>query len=128
MKDDLLHKRYAAIIAYSPSIGKDKVDLEIEKFKGIIETMGGKIEQFEYLGIKNLAYAIKKNNQAHYVQLYFNLLNDKNLKDNLQKLNRISDNKMNPNILRHMIIKIEHHDFNFKNLKNFEGFEQNMKF
>ena len=68
-------RRYTMIIAYTASIGRDKIDLEITKFQELIQQLSGKIEKSEYLGEKPLAYEINKQNKAHYVQYYFKLNN-----------------------------------------------------
>ena len=115
MTDDL-YKRYAVIIAYSPTIGTDKVNIEIVDFQNMVKNLNGKTEKAEYLGLKSLAYEIKKQNSAHYVQFYINMEINQNLKKNLEKIDKSCNNKINDRILRHMIIKIEHKDFNFKTL------------
>ena len=120
-------RRYCAIIAYVPSIGKDKVDLEINKFKSLIKEMSGIFEKFEYLGLKNLSYEIKKYNTAHYVQYYFKLNNDKHLKHNLSEINRKLGATINQNTIRMLVTKINHDIFNFESLKNFTGFENQIK-
>jgi small subunit ribosomal protein S6 len=126
MKDSLF-RRYTAIIAYSPSIGKEKVDSEIDKFKQLVVDISGKVEKAEYLGLKPLAYEIKKYNTAHYVQFYFKFEDNKHLKHNLSELTRKASAVINQNILRQMIIKLENQEFNFESLRNFHGFENNIK-
>ena len=122
-----LHKRYAAVVAYSPSIGRDKVDNEIEKFKTVVAELSGKVEKQEYLGLKGLAYEIKKCNTAHYVQYYFKLQKDKNTKHYVSEINRKIGSKINQNTIRHMIMLVDHNDFYFNSLKNFEKFDDNIK-
>ena len=126
MRNDL-HKRYAIIVAYVPSIERDKIELEINKFKELVTSMEGRIEKHEYLGLKKLAYKIKKYESAHYVQYYIKFEANKHLKKYLFDLNRKISPTLNLNTLRHMIMKIEHQDFNFNILKNYEGFENSLK-
>lgn len=124
---DALKRRYTAIIVYSPSVGTDKVELEIDKFTRLVKESDGKVERIEYLGLKQLAYEIRKCKSGHYVQCYFNLNRDKNLKHNLSEINRKISPTLNLTTIRHMIMHIEHEDFNFETLKNFEQFTNEMK-
>jgi len=119
------NRRYCVIIVYSPSLGRDKIDFEIEKFKTLVNEHQGHVEKAEYMGIKPLAYTIKQHDTAHYVQMYVNLEFNNNLSKNLSEINRKIT--LNIGIIRHMIIKIEHKDFNFQTLRNYEGFENNLK-
>jgi small subunit ribosomal protein S6 len=38
-----------------------------EKYKDIIEKMGGQVIKKEYWGLRTLAYEIKKNRKGHYI-------------------------------------------------------------
>jgi small subunit ribosomal protein S6 len=38
-----------------------------EKYKELIEKMGGTLVKKEYWGLRNLAYDIKKNKKGHYI-------------------------------------------------------------
>lgn len=125
MKDEL--KRYAIIIAYVPKIAKKEIDAEIEKFSQLIVKSEGVIEKYKYLGLKPLAYTIKKYDSAHYVQFYFNIPVTIHLKDQIKDINRRLHPEINTNVIRHMIMKIGHSDFSFESLESFEGFDNNIK-
>lgn len=120
-----MNKRYSAIFAYSPSIGRDKVDFEMDKVSNLIKEFGGKVERTEYLGLKELAYSIKKYNTAHYVQYYFHLKD--NLKVAISEINRKLGPLINQNTLRHMVTVLPNTDFNFESLQGFTGFDNALK-
>ena len=43
------------------------------KYTEIIKELGGDVKSTEFLGLKNLAYIIRKNRKAHYVMLNIEL-------------------------------------------------------
>ncbi len=74
------------------------IDDVIKYYSDIINSCG-KINKIENLGLKYLAYSIKKNNRANYIVM--------NVYIDSRKVNDISnDLKFNNKILRFLIIKL----------------------
>jgi len=76
----------------------EQVPAMIERYKGIIETKGGKIHRLEDWGRRQLAYSINKIHKAHYV-----LMNIECGGEELAELESVF--RFNDAVLRNMIIK-----------------------
>lgn len=57
---------YEHIYLARQDISAQQVEALTEQFKGVIDSLGGKVEKVEYWGVKSLAYRIKKNRKAHF--------------------------------------------------------------
>ena len=119
-------RRYAAIFVIT-CVHKEIVDSILSKFTQLVNTMNGNVEKTENLGIKPLAYEIKKQSSASYIQSYFYLQDEKILGKNIREIERKFNSSVNQNILRFMIIKTDHSEFNFSSLRSFQGFDQSLK-
>ena len=71
-----------------------------EEVKKIVESNKAKVSEFKDLGLKKLAYPIKKE-----VNGYYYLINFSANKDVIAEINRKLS--INENVLRHLIIKLE---------------------
>ncbi len=60
---------YEHIYLARQDISAQQVEALTEQFRGILESLGGKIEKVEYWGVKSLAYRISKNRKAHFTLL-----------------------------------------------------------
>jgi len=76
----------------------EQVPAMIERYKGIIESKGGKIHRLEDWGRRQLAYSINKIHKAHYV-----LMNIECGSEELEELKSVF--RFNDAILRNLIIK-----------------------
>jgi len=76
----------------------EQVPAMIERYKGIIETNGGKIHRLEDWGRRQLAYSINKIHKAHYV-----LMNIECGGEELAELESMF--RFNDAVLRNMVIK-----------------------
>jgi len=76
----------------------EQVPAMIERYKGIIESNGGKIHRLEDWGRRQLAYSINKIHKAHYV-----LMNVECGAEELAELESIF--RFNDAVLRNMVIK-----------------------
>ncbi len=76
----------------------EQVPAMIERYKGIIESRGGKIHRLEDWGRRQLAYSINKIHKAHYV-----LMNVECGGEELAELESMF--RFNDAVLRNMIIK-----------------------
>ncbi|MCW9047901.1 MAG: 30S ribosomal protein S6 [Gammaproteobacteria bacterium] len=76
----------------------EQVPAMIERYKGIIESNGGKIHRLEDWGRRQLAYSINKIHKAHYV-----LMNVECGNEEMAELE--SGFRFNDAVLRNMVIK-----------------------
>ncbi len=76
----------------------EQVPAMIERYKGIIESKGGKIHRLEDWGRRQLAYSINKIHKAHYV-----LMNVECGNEEMEELE--SGFRFNDAVLRNMVIK-----------------------
>ena len=76
----------------------EQVPAMIERYKGIIESKGGKIHRLEDWGRRQLAYSINKIHKAHYVLMNVECGNEE--MDELE-----SGFRFNDAVLRNMVIK-----------------------
>ncbi len=60
-------RRYETIYIIRPGASEDDITAIIDRTNGVIENLGGKIDQLDRWGIKKLAYAINKETQGFYV-------------------------------------------------------------
>jgi len=76
----------------------EQVPAMIERYKGIIESKGGKVHRLEDWGRRQLAYSINKIHKAHYV-----LMNVECGNEEMEELE--SGFRFNDAVLRNMVIK-----------------------
>jgi len=76
----------------------EQVPAMIERYKGIIESNGGKVHRLEDWGRRQLAYSINKIHKAHYV-----LMNVECGNEEMAELE--SGFRFNDAVLRNMVIK-----------------------
>ncbi|PNG24515.1 30S ribosomal protein S6 [Methylocella silvestris] len=91
---------YEHIYLARQDVSAQQVEALTEQFRGIIESLGGKIEKVEYWGVKTLAYRIKKNRKAH-----FTLLNIDAPAAAITEMERQSS--LNEDVLRLLTIRVE---------------------
>jgi len=78
----------------------EQVPAMVERYRGIIETHGGKVHRHEDWGRRQLAYPIEKLAKAHYV-----LLNSECGQTVLEELEHAF--KFNDAVLRHLVVKMK---------------------
>ncbi|MDO8743363.1 MAG: 30S ribosomal protein S6 [Candidatus Azambacteria bacterium] len=66
-------KEYEMSYLLTPEISEDKTDFEIAELKKIIVDSGGDAIEVNPLEKKQLAYSVKKQNQAYFGVVYFNI-------------------------------------------------------
>jgi len=76
----------------------EQVPAMIDRYKGIIESKGGKVHRLEDWGRRQLAYSINKIHKAHYV-----LMNVECGNEEMEELE--SGFRFNDAVLRNMVIK-----------------------
>ncbi len=83
-----------------PTLVEEEIKTQITFFKDVISKNGGEIETCLDMGMRNLAYEIKKNKRGYYYVIYF--------KAQPQLIKEIERNyRINENVLRFIVIKYE---------------------
>ena len=80
--------QYETVFIINPSVEETGVKALIEKFSNLINN-DGKVEKVEELGVRKLAYDIKKQKEGSYVVVYFEA-NPELIKE-LERIYRITD-------------------------------------
>jgi small subunit ribosomal protein S6 len=91
---------YEHVFLARQDVSAQQAEALAEQFKGVIESLGGKVEKTEYWGVKSVAYRIKKNRKAH-----FTLLNIDAPSAALKELERLES--LNEDILRFLTVRVE---------------------
>ena len=95
--ENKIKKEYEMAYLLTPDIAEEKLDLEIAEFKKIISENGGEIIDFSAPQRRRLAYPIKKQNQAYFGTVYFNM--------NVEEAGKIRKGlALNKKILRYLIL------------------------
>lgn len=89
---------YETMFIVKPTLVEEEIKAKIEFFKDVIVKNGGTIETCLDMGMRNLAYQIKKNHRGYYFVIYFKA--EAKLIAELERLYRI-----NEDILRFIVIK-----------------------
>ncbi len=83
-----------------PTLVEEEIKTQITFFKDVISKNDGEIETCLDMGMRNLAYEIKKNKRGYYYVIYF--------KAQPQLIKEIERNyRINENVLRFIVIKYE---------------------
>lgn len=93
-------KHYETMFIVKPTLVEDEIKSKIEFFKEAITKNGGEIETCLDMGMRHLAYEIKKNKRGYYFVIYFKA--EPSLILELERLYRI-----NEDILRFIVVKYE---------------------
>ncbi len=93
-------RKYETIFILHPSFDEEAVKANIEKFQGVIENGGGKVENVDFWGKRKLAYEINKVSEGYYTLINFEAGSE--LPKELDRVFRITDG-----VIRHIIVKNE---------------------
>ena len=93
-------KKYEIMFIVKSTQESDEIKKTAEATKNIITENKGKVVEFNELGEKKLAYAIKKEISGYYYVMKVEAENNA-----ISELNRKSS--INENILRHLIIRLD---------------------
>jgi small subunit ribosomal protein S6 len=94
---------YENIFIARQDLSPSQVESLTEKFSAVIRDKGGSVEKTEYIGLRTLAYLIKKNRKGHYV-----LTNIKADASTLKEFERIM--RINEDVLRFLTVKVDEHE------------------
>lgn len=93
-------KLYETMFILKPTLVEEEIKARLEFFKEVITKNGGEIETCLDMGMRNLAYEIKKNKRGYYFVIYF-----KAKPSLILELER--NYRINEEILRFIVIKYE---------------------
>jgi small subunit ribosomal protein S6 len=82
--------KYESIIIVRPEVSDEARTALIEKFTGIINN-GGTFESIDEIGMRKLAYEVKKQKEGYYILFNFEAETSKNLIEELERNYRITD-------------------------------------
>ncbi len=121
----VFHRRYVAIVAFSTTVDAGSIKEKLDELLEFITTSGGKQERVEKLGVKKLSYPVKKQTNGSYHEVVFILQDNKELGQNLFKINKMLNHVFEISILRSMVLRIEEKGLKNDALKNFSAFDNN---
>ena len=93
-------KLYETMFILKPTLVEEEIKTRLEFFKEVITKNGGESETCLDMGMRNLAYEIKKNKRGYYFVIYF-----KAKPSLILELER--NYRINEEILRFIVIKYE---------------------
>lgn len=109
--------KYEVMLVVSGELEETKADKVCNELASIISAKDLKLNK---LGLKDLAYEIKKNKKGYYYQLNFTS-NDSN---SIKEFNRLS--RINKQVLRNLVINLEK-DYGYKATINPKKIARNQK-
>ena len=81
--------KYESVIIIKPNLDEEEIDNIIQKVKDIIEE-NGSVTKIDNMGMKKLAYEIRKNKEGYYIVIYFEA--DPSIILELERYYRITEN------------------------------------
>lgn len=90
-------KKYEIMYIVKANLEQEARTQAIEKLHEILTKNGAKIAKVDELGMKDLAYEIRKETKGYYVVIKVSAENDLAIRE----FNRLC--KINPNVLRHLV-------------------------
>lgn len=93
-------RRYETIYIIRPGASEDDITAIIDRTNGVIEKLGGKIEQLDRWGIRKLAYTINKETKGYYV--FSEYAGMPEAVNEIERLFRIDDK-----VIRYMTVKTQ---------------------
>ena len=92
-----MSKKYEIMYILKPELGADAVKAASADLQKLLTDNGAKIVDVNEWGLRDLAYAIEKENKGYYVVLKFEVSDNKAI----DEFNRLTRN--NTNVLRYLI-------------------------
>lgn len=90
--------KYEVLYILDAKLDDAAKDALIEKFKGVVESAGGAVENVDKWGVKKLAYEINFKSEGYYVLMNFTANAD--LPQELERQMRITDE-----VMRFIVVK-----------------------
>jgi small subunit ribosomal protein S6 len=63
--------KYETVFILNPVLSEEQIRETVDKFRGIVETKGGKVSHYENWGLRKLAYPIEKKKTGFYHMVEF---------------------------------------------------------
>jgi small subunit ribosomal protein S6 len=96
-------KLYESVFIVRQDVTAAQVESLTQNYVKLIRDEGGEVSKTEFIGLRNLAYTIKKNKKGHYV-----LMNISANPSTILEMERLM--KLNEDIIRYMTLTTESHD------------------
>lgn len=112
-----MQRFYETVFIARQDITANQVDTLAQSYNKIIKDAGGQVAKTELCGLRNLAYAIKKNKKGHYVLLNYSA-DAATVADFENKM------RLNEDILRYLTIRVEGLDKNPSILMQQKSFKE----
>lgn len=93
-------RKYEIMYIVNSSLDEAKLVEANEAIQGVLTSNGAEITNVDNLGLKEFAYEINKMKKGYYVVLTVNAGNEA-----IAEFDRLS--RINPNLVRHLIVKLE---------------------
>ena len=99
--------KYELVYVIDAAIEEEARKAVIDRFHGMIETLGGKVEKVDEWGKRHLAYPINYKTEGYYLLVNFEANADvpKEIERNMQ---------INESVIRYLIVKVEEKRSNVK--------------
>lgn len=94
---------YETIFIARQDLAATQVEALISKLSSLVQDQGGEIEKTEYIGLRTLAYLIRKNSKGHYALM--SITAEPAAVKELERVMRI-----NEDILRFLTVKVDQHE------------------
>lgn len=89
---------YEMVFALRPNLDEESINQIKEKIKNFVEKNEGRIEKFDDIGRKKLAYEVEKEEEGYFVRTFFSI--------NSAPVNKmLTWTKSQPELIRTMITK-----------------------
>jgi small subunit ribosomal protein S6 len=112
-----MQRFYETVFIARQDITANQVDTLAQSYNKIIKDAGGQVAKTELCGLRNLAYAIKKNKKGHYVLLNYSA-------DSATVAKFENTMRLNEDILRYITIRVEGLDKNPSILMQQKSFKE----
>lgn len=109
-------KNYIMIIIYSSTIVVNSVEAKLEILTQLGKDLGLKINEYEFIKTRKLAYKIRNDLNGHYAMIDFSIPEDMESKPIFTEILR--KNKLDSSVIRQMILEKGKADFIVKTIKS----------
>ena len=93
-------RKYELVFIVQPELEEEAVNAFVENVQQIMRDNGGEVETAEQLGIRRLAYPIKKHEQGYYALIQAGLEQTA-----IQEVERAL--KLSEDVLRYLMVRLE---------------------
>lgn len=91
-------RKYETLYVLNPTFEEEKIKELIEKFKGVVESNDGQIDNIDEWGVRKLAYTINQHTEGFYVLMNFTA--EPEAAQDLERVFKITDG-----VLRYLVVR-----------------------